>query len=56
MAIVYDILVKHEYQTYVAKKFRVKPVVVSVLVNKAKKKKNFLDELYAKQDEKQSKQ
>ena len=50
VGVIYAVLVEHEYQAYVAKQYRVKPTVVSVLVNKAKKNKKFLEELYAKRD------
>ena len=42
VGVIYAVLVEHEYQAYVAKQYRVKPTVVSVLVNKVKKNKNFL--------------
>ena len=42
VGVIYAVLVEHEYQAFVAKQYRVKPTVVSVLVNKAKKNKNFL--------------
>ena len=43
-------LIDHEYQADVAKQFNIKPIVVSVLVNKAKKNQSFLKELCAKRE------
>ena len=37
MEVIHGVLVRHEFQAHIAKQYRVKPVVVSVLVNKAKK-------------------
>ena len=51
--IVYKMFVSYEHQQDVAKEFRVSKGVVQALVNKARKKKDFIDELIAKRDEKQ---
>ena len=50
-AILHSILIKHEFQADVARRHQVRPVTVSVLVNKAKRRPEFLRELYAKSEE-----
>ena len=48
--IVHKVIVEYEYQQDVAKEFRVSRYVVQALVNKARKNKDFIDELVAKRD------
>ena len=50
--IVYKMLLCYEQQQDVAKEFRVSRHVVQALVNKVRKKKDFIDELVAKRDDK----
>ena len=53
LEIVHKMLVGYEHQQDVAKEFRVSRQLIQLLVNKARKKKDFVDELIAKRDEKQ---
>jgi len=50
-AVVHAVLIKQEFQVDVAREFYVRPMTVSNLVNKAKRKPEFLRELAAKQEE-----
>ena len=52
VAIVHQVLVKYDSHKDVAYQFRVKPVVISLLVKKAKKNHTFIEELLAKDEKK----
>ena len=55
IAAVHEVLVGHEKHADVAKKYRVKPVVIGQLLFKAKKNKTFLEELINKEQNATSK-
>ena len=49
--IIHDVLIKHEFQADVAKRYRVRLPTVCRLVNKAKKRPEFLREICSKEEE-----
>ena len=51
ISIVYDVLISKEPYEYLIKKYRVKLLLITNLVNKAKKNKHFFKELREKEDE-----
>ena len=55
LAIVYAILIEYQEVKYVAKQYRVSPATVNQLVQKAKKKPEFVSELFSRTDMKNTK-
>ena len=52
-SVLYDVLVKHEYQADVARCHQVRPKTVSLLVNQVKRNPELLRELHTKSVEKE---
>ena len=55
-SIVHKILIKHEKQAEVAREFRIKPMTVQALTNKARNNRRFLQELREAKDDQEAKE